>query len=378
MLNYKENIEKFTKQKKKEKQELDEVERKINEGIENGTIPAVVIRRKENYEYAEIPFKQEYMICEEETAYYFNDYVKYPHDKLIKTILSDKKEVSKVIEKYVGIKVSAKQLQKYKSSYIEKDFKSLESDIVYKMKDRKIFFLIEHQSKVDKTMPYRIYQYISAIMREAVARENQYEEGYLYPKVIPIVIYTGNEKWNVKTSLSEVQEEIEGYEFIENTYKLINANDYTEESLLNDETITSKAMLVERTKDKEKMEQAIAKVIEKITKENEIEAIYKFLNYIWQEKISKEAVKEFSIKLREKGGVKMTGLEILYQEYNRKFEEGVNQGINQGISQGISQGIKRIIKNMINKNLSIKEISNLTGVNEKKVKELKEEIESME
>ena len=368
--------------------ELDELERQINEGIENGTIPAVAYRKitTDKYSCNEEPMFLERTLCEETKKYNYNETktIDKPHDKLIKTILSSEEEVSKVIKKYLNIEIREDNLEKYTSSYISKDYEALESDIVYKMKTKKIYFLIEHQSKIDRSMPYRISQYIAAIMKEAVKKDKTFEDGYLYPRVIPIVIYTGNKKWNVATSLSEVQEKLEGYEQIDNSYKLIDANNYTEEELINDETIISKAMLVERSKTKEEIEKAINKIILKITKENEIESIYNFLNYIWSERLDKDTVKALSQKLKEKGVRNMTGLEILYNEYDKKFNEARNEGKREGILEGRREGkregeikIVKIIKNMLKRDLSIKDISNLTGINEKQIMKIKNEIESI-
>ena len=69
----------------------------------------------------------------------------------------------------------------------------------------------------------------------------------------------------------------------------------------------------------------------------------------------------------------MTGLEILYNEYDKKFKEGRNEGIR----EGKREGKLKIIKNMLKKELSIKEISDLTGINEKQVMKIKNETEGI-
>ena len=47
-------------------------------------------------------------------------------EKTIRTILSDKDEAAKVINKYLNLQVIPEQLEKYISSYITKDFKTKE------------------------------------------------------------------------------------------------------------------------------------------------------------------------------------------------------------------------------------------------------------
>ena len=80
----------------------------------------------------------------------------------------------------------------------------------------------------------------------------------------------------------------------------------------------------------------------------------------------------------------MTGLEILYNEYDKKFNEARNEGKREGILEGRREGkregeikIVKIIKNMLKRDLSIKDISNLTGINEKQIMKIKNEIESI-
>ena len=65
-------------------------------------------------------------------------------------------------------KIKPKNLEIYNSSFIDQKFSNQECDIVYKKKGQQIFFLIEHQSKVDYSMPKRILKYQIAIMEMAM------------------------------------------------------------------------------------------------------------------------------------------------------------------------------------------------------------------
>ncbi len=47
-------------------------------------------------------------------------------------------------------------------------FGSIEADIVYKIKDKDYFILIEHQSTIDDKMAYRIQNYKQAIIDSAI------------------------------------------------------------------------------------------------------------------------------------------------------------------------------------------------------------------
>ena len=56
------------------------------------------------------------------------------HDKSFKSILKSEKEMTKVLKQYVGMEVKEEELEKSKDSFITKNFKKRESDIIYKIK----------------------------------------------------------------------------------------------------------------------------------------------------------------------------------------------------------------------------------------------------
>lgn len=122
------------------------------------------------------------ILMEETQVYHYE--VSQPHDKLYKTILDSKKQVVELINRILKLnkELKEKDIEKYNSSFITTRFRNLESDIVYKKNNQKIFFLIEHQSKIDINMPKRILEYEIAIMQEMFINSK-------YNEKIPLVIY---------------------------------------------------------------------------------------------------------------------------------------------------------------------------------------------
>ena len=61
--------------------------------------------------------------------------------------------------------------------------------------------------------------------------------------------------------------------------------------------------------------------------------------------------------------------------YNSGMQKGIQDGMKQGIEQGIEQGKYKanmqIAKNMLERNMDVKVISEITGLNEKEILELK-------
>ena len=151
---------------------------------------------------------EESILMEPKEIYTYN--IDNEHDKLFKDLLSDKEETRKFINKFLKLPEPLKQneLELYNSSYITSEYKSKEADIVYKKKDEDIFFLIEHQSTVDISMPYRIKNYAVEILRTAVDKSKIHQIDYEYPLVIAIVLYTGDKKWNAKLKFEDMQKKL--------------------------------------------------------------------------------------------------------------------------------------------------------------------------
>ena len=110
-----------------------------------------------------------FQLAEENANYNINrNKINNRHDKLIKNILKDEKEMRKFINNFLepNEKIQSQDLIKYTNSYITKKYKSKEADIVYRLKSKEVFFLVEHQSKIDNNMPYRILNYCIDIIQE--------------------------------------------------------------------------------------------------------------------------------------------------------------------------------------------------------------------
>lgn len=97
-----------------------------------------------------------------ESYHYGQNKINQYHDKIFKDLFTNKKETALFINKYLGLKgtkneIKEKDLQKCDTEYITKEKEKLELDILYKLKEKEIYFLIEHQSTVDFSMAERIY-----------------------------------------------------------------------------------------------------------------------------------------------------------------------------------------------------------------------------
>ena len=301
------------------------------------------------------------------------------HDKIFRKILDNKQEAANFINKTLNLKkkIKPEQLEKYNCSFITEKLQNRESDVIYKIKDKKIFILIEHQTKIDYKMPYRILEYEYELIRS----ENDYKglgtKNYKIPAVIEIVLYTGKQKWNVKKYIEEVQEKLEGYEEIKLAkYDVVDVNDFSKEELIKEKSFLSKAMLIEKAKDNKEIIKYLEEIITEI---NENEEIYAeeikqlftiMINQILRIKIGNEKAEEFIKNIKKgKGGKRkmMTVFETIEQDNKRIFRRGKKEGI----IQGEINGKLKVIKNMLKENLPIDLISKITGISQQEINKMK-------
>ena len=308
--------------------------------------------------------------------------VNHQHDKIFRTVLDRKSDALALINKALNTQLEVQDIEKYNSSFINKVFQNREADIVYKIKDRSIFILIEHQTKVDYLMPYRILEYEVAIMQSAIDLDKIKNKERKIPLVIPIVLYTGNKKWNAKKYLEENQEKIEGIENGLGNYNLIDINEMTEKELLEDNSFISKMILIEKSKNTENIVEILEKIV-KITKEEDKETLRRIISIILEEKIGITKAKELIEKMEGDEGNMLAVVDMIRRENQMYIEIGKKEGRKEGKIEGKIEGKKegkiegkleekiKIVTNMLKEKFNVEMIHKITGVD-------KEEIEKIE
>ena len=287
--------------------------------------------------------------------------VNHQHDKIFRTVLDRKSDALALINKALNTQLEVQDIEKYNSSFINKVFQNREADIVYKIKDRSIFILIEHQTKVDYLMPYRILEYEVAIMQSAIDLDKIKNKESKIPLVIPIVLYTGNKKWNAKKYLEENQEKIEGIENGLGNYNLIDINELTEKDLLEDKSFISKMMLIEKSKNTENIVEILEKIV-KITKEEDKDTLRRIISIILEEKIGITKAKELIEKMEGDEGNMLAVVDMIRRENQMYIEIGKKEG-------ELKEKIK-IVTNMLKEKFNIETIQKITGINKEEIEKI--------
>lgn len=326
----------------------------------------------------------------------------HPYDKTFRMILNDKEEIAKFINKTLQLnknKLKGNDIEKYATRFVTSDFENSESDIVYRKKNTNIFFLIEHQSKIDYSMPYRILTYNMEIIKSVIYERNFKEKNYKWPIVYPIVLYTGKRRWNVKQYFEECQEHLEECnERFFTYYNLVDINEFQEKELLEDNNLLSKILLLEKV-DTSFLEENLIKMTEMNFKQKEKQMLSKIIYYNLSNRIGKEKATYYAKKILGKEETEMAAIddcicrmidkmlaskpglmeeldEYAKSEAKKREENKIaaeKEGMEKGIKEGKKEAKTELIIEMLKNNLDEKTIKMITKISNKELGKIKEE-----
>lgn len=309
-------------------------------------------------------------LAEEGTKYKIQqNKMKNRHDKLVKNILKNEVEMSKFINDFIepSQKVESQNLIKYTNSYITKKYKNKEADLVYKLKSKEVFFLIEHQSIIDNTMPYRILNYCIDIMQEW-NKTNKIRKETRYPIVVPIIIYTGDEKWKKPKIFREKQ--IGDYVFenykIDLEYNLIEINKMSTKFLLEKRSMFGYRMIIEKSKDKLELKKNLELIVKNMKNKKQLEEIRNIILYLLNDSLEEGSIQELLEKIDIKINKGDDGMSSLYERL-------VNENI-QMIKKGKREARIEIAQKLIKKKETDESIIELTQISQKDLNKLKQKI----
>ena len=321
-----------------------------------------------------------FCIKEDDEEYYTNSNYNSKHDKLFKLILSDKIEAAKFLNKVLKIeyKIKSEKMELYNKEYITTMFEKMESDIVYKIAEKNTYVIIEHQSTIDRTMPYRIFQYTGELLRNVIDKEKIKNIDYKQPRIISIVLYTGDRTWNIEY-VDDLQEPLEGYSKIKPLYRLVDVNKFSKSELLEDDLMVSKAMLIE----KEKSIEGILKALEQINKKlsinsdkRQMQLFITIVRYVLLSINDEETRKKLEKEIEKMKGVEANMLHatmVLNEEIKERTNKAMADGRVKGRTEGRKQEKIATAKRLLKKKIKLDFISEITGLSIKEIKKLKEE-----
>ncbi len=154
------------------------------------------------------------------------------------------------LPKEITKQIKETDLKREQTELIGKDFSIKSSDILYKIEkgntpkgvqgngqDIHIYLLLEHQSKVDQLMAFRMLAYKVRIWERYVNshKKESEQKGFKLPVIIGMVFYDGKAKWTSPTDVKDKITKIKNMEeyLIKAEYELISLSNIKEETIIN-------------------------------------------------------------------------------------------------------------------------------------------------
>jgi len=167
------------------------------------------------------------------------------HDEGYKSILSVTANFLHFLKKYFAVSwvadISVNDIERIDKSFITQEYRRVDSDLIYKLRkgDADIYFyvLLELQSTVDYTMPFRLLRYMVELLNDVfqnIDEKVRTRKDFRLPAIVPIVLYDGDNKWTAAKSYKEYTKnyEIFGDNIIDFEYLLLDLNRIADSEIL--------------------------------------------------------------------------------------------------------------------------------------------------
>jgi len=274
------------------------------------------------------------------------------------------------------IQIGLEDIEVIATESINRQWRARRSDMVYKIKykDAYICVLLEFQSSKEELIHLRVLEYMLLIQKKYTTKN-------LLPVVIPVVLYTGEEKWTPATCFE--QNVVYGEDFKQFVQKFslvfVDVRMIDDEKLLKSPNLLAAALYVDKVSDNP---EKVAERLEYLSKhvkfsEEQKEEFCEWLYHVVLKGygFSDEEVDEFLFKsdfLRL--GVNemfLNTAEKIRKGLEKELEKERKQGIQQGIQQGKEQALLEVAQKMIEEGAEDSFIAKVTGLDMERIRQLR-------
>ena len=304
-----------------------------------------------------------------------NNVIHNPHDKLFFGSLRNSAIAKDALSAYLPVALLAKmdltKMVLYKTKLVSGEMKEFQADIIYEIPFEKtealLLFHCEQESKPKKKIPLKIWQYLLLVLMEHL--ENYPNKPLPVP--FPIIIYTGEKKFNVSTDLFDLFGENKK---LAKTY-FLQPIKLVDVCRLKDEDIQKKALFgltefafkYKKGKDFERFLKTVMPWLHKVEVKIGDDYVKLYLKYVMN--VFPEASYDIFEKITH---------EYLSEEVEKETmtiaEQLHEKGMQKGIQQGMQQEKYFIAKNLIMNSVSDDLIIKSTGLSVCDIQQLKQEL----
>lgn len=198
-------------------------------------------------------------------------------------------------------------------------------------------------------MPYRIEEYRAEIIKQAIDEKRIKTKGYKIPEVIPIVIYTGKDKWDASIYLHKIQDErFAKINLLQ--YNLIDINKYTRQKLVASKYLIDKMFLIEKARNRKEFEKAIKQAIATLKNEEDKQKLVEIIELTLKSNLGRNLIK------------------------NEEDDEAMEATLERVIEYERKDAVRIIINNMILNGIAKEEIEKITGATKEEIEKIAKKI----
>ena len=312
----------------------------------------------------------------------------HPHDKGYRQLLTNKKTFLELLRNFTGegwaAEVDEDDLTLVNKSYVQRDFSDKEADIVYRLRLRGtevIFYvLLELQSTVDHTMPFRLLQYMVEVWRDAcnsVPGKERKRKGFRLPAIVPAVLYNGRDGWTACRSFREYQSGHERFprHLLDFNYILFDVVRYGEEDLRRASNVVSSVFYLDQTVDPRELIgrlRDLAGVLKGMTPE-QFRQVTVWLRNVIKRKLPEPLQKDVDRVLEE---TDPREVEKVITNIERTLDEMKRQALLEGETRGKIEGKIEVARTALKRGFPVDEVAEITGLSRETVLELKKQLEN--
>lgn len=246
------------------------------------------------------------------------------------------------VQKYVKADWSAgltpEQISLCDKEYVLQDYQKRSADLVYrihlKAQTLYVYLIMELQSRVDFTMPFRLLTLIFGLLLKIFLETPEAErerKDFRLPVVLPILFYNGKSQWSAETEFRNYMEG-SGYfgEYSLNfKYYLVDLSQIKNDDILNTNTLIDNIFALDKNRKSERLTDILDIVIKRMDRLGESDRVsfQKWLENVLLASTrgtNQKTVREIIDMIHSgKGGGKMIhGIQVIIQgEYNRGIAE---------------------------------------------------------
>ena len=303
-----------------------------------------------------------------------------PHDKGYKLVLKNRRVLLHMLRKYTDF-AWAKDIREKDIEFVDKEFvteyfHTYESDLVCRIRRGEqeiyLFLLMELQSGMDFTMPFRLLVYMVNLWEQYfrnIPEEVRERKDFRLPVVVPMVLYNGREGWTALRRFRDylLDGDMFGEYGVNFEYALIDVRRLAKDLILSSNTVIDNIFYLDRAREERDFLAAAEEMMDRVA---QLPADEKNLMEIWfahvlEGKFS-EKEQAFIRECFQKGEKKMiSGFE---QMMNEKEENARREGLEQGTELKLISLILKKLK----KSCTVAQIAEALEESEEKISRIVE------